>query len=381
MNVDCAIVFDEDKSFISFLSLEKRKLDFIQEIELPLVLRGGDIIDFLYDNIEIFDKKIKEIENKKSLTVRKIFLGLPWSFVNSKVVSETYILKRKKKITPGDIFLAKSYLENKFLDWDDFCVHNIPIRFKVEGVDYDNPPLNCWAKKIKVKTLLMWIKDKAFKDFESVFDSSDRNFGGVIAGPIGLFSHVYEKKQGVQVVISIDYGKCHIVISDKNGFNFIEYGDFGFKKILESLAKEFIISLYLAEEVFFRYISFKEFSYSKEVTVKKGDSYINLSVQSLNMFVKKNIKEELERLIKEIRQLIGDKDFTIAFVGRLNLKEGFYGFLKKFITFPIKSQIYKSTLSPSFGCVRYGATRFLENEHKGKNLFFQRILGIYNEYF
>ncbi|MCK4916758.1 MAG: hypothetical protein KAS51_00875 [Candidatus Omnitrophica bacterium] len=381
MYVDCAIVFDEDKSFITFSSLEKGKFKFIQEIELPLPLMEQNVLDFLYQNIETFDKKIKEIENKKSFIIKKIFLGLPWNFVESKVVSETFLLKRKKKITTGDISLAKSYLENKFLDWDDFCVHNIPIHFNVEGIEYDNPPLNCWAKKIEIKSLLMWIKDKVYKEVESIFDSLDRVFGGVIAGPIGLFAQVYEKKNGIQAVISIDYGTSHIVIRDKSGFNFIEYTDFGVKKILDKLANEFLISLSLAEEVFLRYISFKELSYSKEITVKKEDSYINLSTQSINMFTKRYIGKEIERLIKEIKQLTGNKEFAIAFVGRLNSKEGFYGFLTKFVSVSIKSQTYKSTLSPSFGCVKYGTTRFLENEHKVKNSFFYKISAIYNEYF
>ncbi len=377
----CAIALDRDKTFISFARLKRGQLTFLEESEIPVVNSGDDIVFFLKENFETLNRKIKEVEGKYSCRYEKIFLELPWEAAKNKIVEETVTLRARKKITPGDISRAKKYIEDKFLSWDDFCIHNIVINYGVEGLNYEKPPLGVWAKKIKLQLLLVWIKDKIQKETEDIFDNLDRKFGAMIAPQISRFSSVFTGKYKGQGVVSIDYDQSRFIARSKNNFIFGKGFSFSFRGVIEQLAKRFILGTSLAEEIFQRYISFKEIPYFKEITVKDASGYVNLSIQALNSFIKNYIKGEICYILQEIREDVTNDDFTISFVGRLNAKEGFYGFLKNHIPYPFKTPLQRLTISSSYGCLRYGVSRFLEVDHKNNGSGFRRILDIYREYF
>ena len=44
-------------------------------------------------------------------------------------------MNRRKRISSADITTAKRYLEDKFLDWDDYCIHNIVTEYVLEALD------------------------------------------------------------------------------------------------------------------------------------------------------------------------------------------------------------------------------------------------------
>ncbi len=396
----CAIALDRDKIFISFGRLKGTHLTFLKESEVPIANYRNDIIVFLRENFEILDQKIKENEEKFSYRCVKVFLELPWEVAKQKVVEDTVTLKTRKKITSSDITRAKREIEEKFLNWDDFCIHNIVIKYEVEGTSYNKPPLGVWAKKIKLQSLLVWIKDKVQKGVEDILDNLDRNLGGMIAPQISRFSSAFTarevsglKEEGTkllgglsgkdkgQVVVSIDYDKSRFVARSSNNFVFDKEFNFSFRKTIEELAKRFILKVSLAEEIFQRYISFKEIPYFKEITVKRDSGYVNLSTQTLNSFVKDYIKSEICYILQEINEDIPRDDFTISFIGRLNAKEGFYGSLKDYVPYNLKTPLQKLTASSSYGCLHYGVSRFLERDHKRNEPMFRRILDIYREYF
>ena len=126
----CAISLDRDKTFISFAHLKRGQPVFFKELEVSVVNSGDDIVFFLKENFETLNQKIKETEEKYSCRCEKIFLELPWGAAKSKMVEETITLKSRKKITSRDILRAKKYIEDKFLSWDDSCIHNIIIAMK-----------------------------------------------------------------------------------------------------------------------------------------------------------------------------------------------------------------------------------------------------------
>jgi len=381
MRGTCAIVLDRDRALISFGYHKRFYPAFLEELEIPISYNGDSILSCLQQNIEILDQRIKEVEKSRSFRVEKVFLELPWGFANKRVVQDSIPLRRRKSIASADISFAKKYLEDKFLDWDDFCLHNIVINYEVEGVSYDLVPLGIRAKKIELQSLLLWVKDKIYKETEDIFDNLDRNFGGFIEPGISMYSCVFLKKEKTQVVVSINYDCSHFVIRNRDGFIFGREFDFGLKKIIEMLAQKFILPLALAEEVFMRYISFKESPYFKEITIKKEEGYINLSTQTLNSFIKDYIKNEISYLLDEIKKMAQDDGLAISFIGRLNSKDGFYGFLKDFIPHDLKAPLQKETISSSFGCLRYGLSPFLEEDYKKNELFLRRIVNIYKEYF
>ena len=377
----CAITLDADKAFISSAIVKGRFLNFLGESEVSIPYEGGEVASYLRENLEAINQKIKDSESTNSFNAERIFLELPWNLTNSKEVQEVVPLKRPKRLTVGDISFAKKYLEDKFLNWDDFCIHNVVLNYEVEGVSYDSPPLGVWAKRIKLRSHLLWVKDKIHKDIEDIFSNSDRNFSGFVASPICLFSSAFGKKEKLQVVVSIDYSSSHFVVIGKDRFTSSEEFGFGLKSIVGALAQRFILDFSLAQEVFYRYISFKEIPYFKEITIKKDQGYVNLSTQTLNSFVKDYIKGEVAVILKAINKSTQEQDFAISFAGRLNVKEGFYSFLKDCIPWKLRAPAYKEVVSSSFGCLRYGVSRFLESEHKKDQSLVQRILSVYKEYF
>ncbi len=377
----CAISLDEDKTFISSAILRGPYLNFLGESEVPAVYKGGDVAAYLRENLEVLDEKIKDTESSKSFRAERVFLELPWHLISKKEVCEVVPLGRRKRITSRDISYARKYLEDKFLDWDDFCVHNIVVNYEVEGQSYDNPPLGVWAKRVKLRSYLLWVKDIVHKEAEDVFSNSDINFSGFVAPPISRFSSAFGRKDKLQVAVSVDYGSSHFVVMGRDRFSFSREFDFGLKTIIEALAKRFAFDLSLAEEVFNRYISFKEIPYFKELTLKKGQGYVNLSTQTLNAFIKNYIREEIGLVLVAIRESAGDENFTISFIGRLNVKEGFYSFLKDCIPYTLRAPFRKEVVSSSFGCLRYGISPFLESAHRKGESLLQRIFTVYKEYF
>ncbi len=237
------------------------------------------------------------------------------------------------------------------------------------------------AKKIKVDAILVLIKDKVYQEVEGIFDNLERNFSGFILPQVSLFSSVFRKKDKIRAVISIDYAKSHLVTIGTEEFIDNKEFPFGLKQMIEALAEKFILPFNLAQEVFFRYFSFQETPFSKEVTIKKEDGYLNLSIQTLNSFIKDYLKTQVQYIAKDLEQLAGNKDLIVSFIGRLNPKGGFYGFLQSFFPYNLKAPLQKSILSSSYGCLRYGLNPFLENDYKRKTSFLRYILGIYKEYF
>jgi len=377
----CAIVLDGDGAFIAFCALGKKQLTFITEVKVPAMYSGSEMTAYLRENLEVLDQKIREVEKEYSLKVEKVFVQLPWGASSERIAEEIITLKRRKRITSGDISFAKKCFEDKFLDWDDLRVHNIAINYKVEGVDYSSPPLGVWARRIELRSLLVWIKDKIHKEAENIFDNFDRNFGGFIASSVGVFSASFNKTEKPVVIADIAYNKTHFLVRKKNNFSLLKEFDFGLKKIIEEVGRGFLLSFCLAEEVFYRYFSFKEMPYFKEVTIKNEKGYIKLSTQAFNTFIKNYIKSEIHFMLQQIKNNTNDKDSAISFIGRLNTKEGFYGFLKDFIACSVSFPIQKSIASSSFGCLRYGISNFLENDYKKNDSFLQHIRGVYREYF
>ena len=310
----CAISLDTDKTFISSGILKGRFLNFLGETEIPASYEGGEVGSYLRQNLDVIDQRIKDSESVNSFKAEKIFLELPWHLVSKKEVEEIIPLRRAKRLTCGDISYAKRYLEDKFLGWDDFCIHNLVLNYELDGVNYVSPPLGAWAKRIKLRSYLLWVKDKIHKDTEDIFGNSDRNFSGFVASPISLFSSVFGKKEKLQVVVSLDFERSHFVVIGKNSFTFSKEFKFGLKNIIEAIAQRFMLDFSLAEEVFYRYISFKEIPYFKEVTLKNEQGYMNLSTQTLNSFVKDCIKGEIEIILKAIKEKVPDEDLSLIHI-------------------------------------------------------------------
>ncbi|MCF7908749.1 MAG: hypothetical protein K9L86_07770 [Candidatus Omnitrophica bacterium] len=377
----CAIAIDDGKVFFSFGLLKKPAFLFIEEFSITISQKSADLFSSIKDNAEMINRTIDNVAKRHNLKIDKVFLELPQSFINTKIVTDIVPLRGKRKVSFSDIKLIKKYLEDKFLDWDDYCIHNIGLQFTTRGATYQEPPYGVWAKKLAVKSLLVSIKDKVYKELEDIFDNFGRQFLGLVSSMVSTYANVFTKPDKPQVVMYCGYQQSSFVVRKKGDFVFSEEVNFNLKSLIDKLAKRFFLDFALAEELFERYISFKEIPYFKEITIKKGTGYANLSIQTMNLFMKDYIKSEVENLFQLINLHTDGEEFIFSFLGQLGNKDGFYKFLRGCVSCELATSLERSVQSTSFGCLRYGLSPFLELDYRKNKSFLQRAVSIYREYF
>ncbi|MBU0878429.1 MAG: hypothetical protein KKD55_02310, partial [Candidatus Omnitrophica bacterium] len=89
----CGIDVDRDRTFISFASLRKFRLNFLQEIEVEIPCEDRNFLAYFRKNCDVFNQKIREKEKEYSLRIEKVFLNLPWDLANISVAEEIIPLK------------------------------------------------------------------------------------------------------------------------------------------------------------------------------------------------------------------------------------------------------------------------------------------------
>jgi len=379
----CGIDTQKDKTFISFGALKRSRLFFIKEAELDIPSSDSDILTYLHNNAESLNEEIRQKEKELSLKVEKLFLNLPWGQEFSDVVYDTIPLKRNKKISHRDISCLKRHMEDISLNWDDHCLHHFVIHYEAAGKIHKEPPLGVRANKLSLKSSLVWVKDKIYQEAKDIFDNFERPFGGFIYSGISAFSTPFDRYDNstVRVVVDIGYDVSKYVILSPSGFDFSKGFEFGTKKIIEAMAQRFSLSFCVAEEIFNRYVTFYEAPSHKEISIRNEGSYLNISIQTLNTFVKNYIKESLGVLLNEINAKLKGAKFSISLIGRLSAKKGFYNFFRELLSLDAEIIHCALGVSSSFGCMKYGMAPFTKNNILGRGSFLNRLLEIYKEYF
>ncbi|MCP4653167.1 MAG: hypothetical protein GY858_07280 [Candidatus Omnitrophica bacterium] len=381
----CGIDINTDRIFISFAAEKKSSPVFRGEIEVAIPLKEPNILEFLKEHVQEIVQQIRDNEKTYGLKVEKVYLKLPWGMETVKTYEETISLKARKKIAPKDISFAKKALETAALDWDDFCVHHFPVTYGIEGKVVNHLPIGLWTRKIRLKSNLVVIKDKLRRETKDMFDNLEMGFEGFVAPAVSAFSGSFIDidNSGKQAVVSVGYDQSHLVIVTEGVITIVKSFDFGLKGAISILADKFSLPFSLAQKIFDRYVFLQERpiaaaeSFNKEVSVKSGDSYINLSINSLNT----TLIQYIENNLQSILGCLDSSGVTVSFLGRLNAKEGFRNILEKFVSFNIAPLPYAVNLSSSFGCLRYGALSFLEKDRRRKRTLMERLMKVYKEYF
>lgn len=377
----CAIVADQDKTFVAFATISGKRIFFITETEIPLGYRGPDIREYLGESLDTLEKTIADIERRHSFRVERVFVQLPSEAAQLKAVCDTVALRKRKRIAASDIEFAKKYLEDKFLEWDDRCIHNIALGYRAEGASFHQAPLGVWSRKIEMCSSLGWVKDTLYRDMEDIFDAIDRHFGGFILPQIAAYASSFTKRDGLQAVMAIDYASSFVVVSDEKGLRMEKQYNFGLRDLINTLAKSFVLDVSLADELFRRHVSFKEIPYFKEITVKKEDTYVTVSTQSLNALVKERIRDQMRAVVEYLTAQFSHQGIVFSCIGRLGVKEGFFSFIKECVPFEFRLPAQSSVRSSSYGCLRYGLRPFLEHEHRRDVPLVRRIMKTYKDYF
>jgi cell division ATPase FtsA len=382
MKTFSALILEKDKAFLSFAILKKGCLKLLDEKELALV-SNDDFLKQLKTNAKKIEKLIIDFEQEHSLSVGKIFIELPPSLAGEAEVQEKIVFPKKKKITPSIIDSAKKYIENKFLEWNQHCIHHIVLDYQTEGIQTNNAPLQVFTNKIEFRSLLIHVKGDFYKEVADIFYNMEKNFAGFVAHKISHFSQGFNNLEGNKIVISVNNFNSYAGIKDEKGRLFEKEFSFGIKEIIEKLAKQYAVAPSIAKQLLKRYGSFKEIPYFKEITIKKQDSYLNLSTMALGNFLKKVFSSNIKLIIEEVLKVVKENkrdEVVFSFIGPLARKDGFYGYIKKLLIVKVEVPAYKCS-SSAFGCIKYGYFKPLENKHLKKQSLLRKIKKIYHEYF
>ncbi len=382
MRTICAVVLERNKGFLSFANLKKNNLKFIEEKEISIIA-GQYFVKSLKANAETIEHSIIDFEKKHSLSVSKVFIGLPSGLAEEIEGQEKIVFSKKKKITPLVINSAKKYIENKFLEWDQSCLHNIILNYQTEGVNSNQAPFGIFTNKIKLDFLLIYLKDKLKKEVVDIFYNIERNFTGFVAHKIGVFFQGFSSLKKNQAVIQVNDLNSYVAFKDGRNKIFEKEFSFSSKEIIDKLSKQYSVSPALSAQLLERHGSFKTIPYFKEIIIKKEDSYLNLSTKAFNNFLKRIFSDNIKLMVAEILENAeeGKKDEVIfSFTGHLTIKDGFYGYTKSLLPQRVEVPDYKCK-SSSFGCLKYGCFRPLEAICRKKQSLVGKIKKIYHEYF
>lgn len=382
MQTICGVSFDKDKAFLSFGNTKKNRLSLLEEVEIDLVDRQNFILK-LKTNIENIERAIVGVEQKYSVSVSKIFLELPSTLTEEIEVDEKVVLSKKKKIKPAIVNFAKKYIENKFLEWNQRCIHNIVLNYQVKEIRSTKAPIGIFTNKIRLNSLLIHAKDSLHKEVADIFYNIERNFAGFVAHKISILSQGFNFSKSNQAVISINNFKSYAVTKDKKRGISEKTFDFSIGTIIQELSRKYSISPILSSQVLNRYGSFKSIPYFKEITIKKEDSYLNLSTKALGNFLKEIFANNVRPMINKTLENITEKDkeeVAFSFIGPLTAKEGFHNYIRRLLPCDMDLSTNKHQ-SSSFGCMRYGYFKFFEKDYEKKELLLDKVKKIYHEYF
>lgn len=382
MKAYCGIDIDKDKTFISFASLSNRGLTPLEEIGITAPF-NEPLIQFLRNNIEMFNQRLREKEEELKLHIDRIFLKIPQELMHQRIAEDTVLLKKQKRIDARDISFAKKTLENVVLNWDDTALHHFVLYYETEGVRYKYPPLNLWAKKLTLQSLLVWVKAALYKEVRAIFENVEREFGGFISPALSSLATAFgEDLSDRAAVIDVGYQNSRLTIFNDGVVGYNDGYDFSLRKVIKNIEKQFLFPYPLAEEIFARYISFQHAALHKEVSLKHGATYMNVSTNSLNSFLRDYIKGEIVGLLGHINEKIGNSPCMLSLIGRLSDTEGFHEFIKALLPLNLTMGAQPYGVSSSFGCLKYGLLRFLERgaKHKRDSLV-HRLLHLYRDYF
>ena len=378
----CGIDIDKDKIFISFGALRRGDVDFIGEAVIPFDSGSGDFLNSIEANIDKMQNVIANKFQSSKVVLRRSFLKLPAGLEKMEVAEEVVALKRTKKIAPCDLLFAKKYLEDNALDWDDCCIHHFPLNFGIEGKAFDSLPVGFWTKRVRVKSLLVTVKDKLRSQAYDIFNNYDIPFSGFISNGICDFSAVFGSSPDVNAVVNVGYDNTLLTVVDKGVLSAVESFNFGTKGIIDAISEHFSICFNLAQDIFDLHVSFLiliDGIQSKEVVLKNGDDYVHVSMDKVNFLACEYLREKINLLLSRVKNDSGV--VKLAFLGRLNSKDGFADFLRSFVPFDVIVFDHPANSSSSFGCARYGVSRFLEKTQQSRVPLSQKLVNIYKEYF
>ncbi|MFH1767784.1 MAG: hypothetical protein ABH858_01300 [Candidatus Omnitrophota bacterium] len=384
MKVILGLCLEDGLLSFLFAANHKGKLIPITSSFLNIERGQDDLSEFIKAYIDDLDREIREKEKKLSFNVSHVFFRLSDQYANKKVVEDIVSFntrKDEKRITYRDIIWAKKQLENISLECDDVCLHHLVMEYFLKAAVFNAAPIGLLARKIRLKSLIVFCRRSVYQNFGDCFDSIGCKFAGFVYDTLADYSLIYDaNNKDVCAVVNIKLRETRASYFYGNSFIKEDFFGFGEKDVIEAVARKFSLSLDLASSLVFNYGSFKDVSHAKEICVKDEASYLNVSAMSLNDFLKDIVSRRLGQIINTIKVKINKSKLPVFFTGRLSRIDGFSDFVKNGLKLQLKETQVKKDIQAGYGALYYGITRFLELNVQPQSLF-QRLFKVYKEYF
>lgn len=387
MKAICGIEIDKDKTFLAVAQTGK-SYQFLGEEEIPLLYQHDTLSQHLSSNAELIAAKIEECEKKFSVKVDKIFLTIFSDDVYEKFVQETVSLPNKGNLSQRKISFVKKYVEDVSLNWDEVCLHHLPISYEINGSFFKVAPEGIDARKITLQSQLIWSKEKIKTHLVKTLCNLAYQYGGIVWAPLAALASCVSTidKNNRYCVLFLRYQTADFIIYDKGKIKVISCPRVCVEQLIKMVETHFLLSLDLAEQIFNRYVSFSKRridSTQKDIRIKVENKYLSIDTYALSTFLKSYLHQEIGKVFKEnfTDDLLEGLNFSI--LGRCNHFEGFYEFIKGIlpekVTFlPAK----KSMQSSLYGALFYAYFPYFEQPAKEeKTPILQRLKNVYQEYF
>jgi len=340
--------------------------------------------EFITDNIDNIDERISYVDKKYSFRTEGIFFRLPREYAGRKETEDVISLNvsnKDKRITYNDISLAKKQIENISLGLKDICIHHLILEYRIEDKTFNRAPIGLWARKIYIKSLIIFIPSNLYDVFADSFSNVERKFSGFVYGALADYSIAYNSIVD-KLIFVVNIKKNNTTFSCFHKGNMIseKIYDFGNKSIISYVAKSLSFSEELTSDLVFKYGSFCNAEFSKEISVKEQSAYINVSLSTLNNLIKEAIAGSIEAIMSDINKESHSGDYAVLFIGKIAQRDCFYDFIKEYFNINIGRPLYDKFSSCSFGCVHYGIRRFFEKEDRGDSLLYKAVR-FYKDYF
>jgi len=378
--------WDIEEGGVVCASLARGLLRPLCEFSLEGIVQGEWSVGKLEAIIDTVENELKDHEKKQSFFTDRIYLKVPPYLVTTKRWEEIFPLRRgmkEKRITSKDIIIAKKQLEEIALEWDEKIIHHFTETYEVDGTSYVHPPVGLCGRKLKLSSYLVSMKHAVFEAVRETLEGGGRKLDGCVYSPLGDVSGAFSREDmRFKKVAVVNIRSKDTIVSFFAQGRLISLSAFSFGEddLVRVLQKNLSLPYTIARELLERHFTFRQLPRSQEITIRSGNSYLNINSTTLNTYVKEALHDALGGIDKLLRDNLYH-DATVSFIGAIVLREGFYDFLRDSFSFSFKVSPYKLRYLPAFGCIRYGMNKFLEDAHLRRAPMVNRLVSIYHEYF
>jgi len=384
MRVLGGLSIDYDSWDFLFVSLKRNKLTPYTGISGESDRHFDHLKEFVMNNIDYINERVSYIEKKNSFKVESIFFRLPREYACKKETEDVISLNlsnKVKRITYKDIDYVKKQIENISLSLKDTCVHHLVLEYRIEDKTFSRPPIGLWARKIHVKSVIIFIPSELHDVFMDSFSNVERKFSGFVYGALADYSAAYNNIIDKLVfVVNIKKNYTSLSCFRRGNIIFEKVYDFGNRLVISYVAKRLSLNEELVSDLIFKYGSFYDADLSKEISVREQNAYINISLATLNSLIREAITKNTNIIISDIKNKYLSDDYAVLFIGKIAQRDGFYDFAKKYFNMNIEYPLYNQFSSCAFGCVHYGITRLFERQ-QSRDSIWQRVVRFYRDYF